>query len=74
MLRLYAGGVAGDEPDVVRKMRIGQLHAAVITTSGLSEIDKGFEIFEIPMFYESYEELFFVLERLEPVMRKRLEA
>src|SRR5262245_54016193 len=24
-LRVYPGGVAGDEPDVVRKMRIGQL-------------------------------------------------
>src|SRR5690606_15020752 len=34
-LRIYPGGVAGDEPDVVRKMRIGQLHAASLTLSGL---------------------------------------
>ena len=38
-LRVYPGGVAGDEPDVVRKMRIGQLQAAAITTAGLASID-----------------------------------
>ena len=73
-LRLYAGGVAGDEPDVVRKMRIGQLHGAVLTVAGLSQIEKGFEIFEIPMFFESYDELFHVLEALRPELEKRLEA
>ncbi len=73
-LRIYAGGVAGDEPDVVRKMRIGQLHAAAITVAGLSEIDKGFEIFEIPMFFESYDELFYVLEKMRPELEQRLAA
>ena len=73
-LRLYAGGVAGNESDVVRKMRIGQLHAAALSVSGLTDIDKGFEIFEIPMFFESYEELFHVLEKARPALEKRLEA
>lgn len=71
-LRFYSGGVAGDEPDVVRKMRIGQLHAAALTTAGLTTIDKGFEIFEIPMFLESYGELFHALDQLRPVFEKRL--
>lgn len=72
-LRLYAGGVAGDEPDVVRKMRIGQLHGAVLTVAGLSHIDEGFEVFQIPMFFESYDELFHVLEEMRPELEKRLE-
>ncbi len=74
VMRLYGGGRAGDEPDVVRKMRIGQLHAGALTVGGLSEIDKGFEIFEIPMFFESYPELFHVLDKLRPELEKRLEA
>ncbi len=37
-VRLYLGGVAGDEPNMVRKMRVGQLHAAALTGAGLSEI------------------------------------
>ena len=36
-LRIYPGGVAGSESDVVRKMRIGQLQAAALTVAGLAE-------------------------------------
>ncbi len=56
-LRIYAGGVAGDEPDVVRKMRIGQIHAAALSVTGLIAIDNSFEIFQIPFFFESWDEL-----------------
>lgn len=73
-LRVYAGGVAGNEPDVVRKMRIGQLHAAVLTVSGMTVIDSGFEVFSIPMFFESYEELFYVQQKMRPIFEKRLAA
>jgi len=72
--RIYPGGVAGDDPDIVRKMRIGQLQAATITVTGLAEIDEAFNVFSIPLFYESYEEYFYVLHSLEPVLRERLEA
>ena len=72
--RIYPGGVAGDDPDIVRKMRIGQLQAATITVTGLAEIDEAFNVFSIPLFYESYEEYFYVLDSLEPVLRQRLEA
>src|SRR6266513_402830 len=50
-LRVYPGGVAGDEPDVVRKMRIGQLQAAAVTTAGLASIDPSFNVFNVPMFF-----------------------
>jgi TRAP-type C4-dicarboxylate transport system substrate-binding protein len=73
-LRIYAGGVAGDDPDLIRKMRIGQLHAATVTVTGLTEIDPAFALFEIPMFFDSYSELFRVLEALEPELRHRLAA
>ena len=74
VLRIYPGGVAGDEPDVVRKMRIGQIHAAALTITGLSEIDESFRLFSIPMFFQSYSELFQVLDRLEPRLRQKLDA
>ena len=73
-LRVYPGGVAGDEPDVVRKMRIGQLQAAAITTAGLASIDPSFNVFNVPMFFTSYPELYATLEKLEPTLRARLEA
>lgn len=73
-LRMYPGGVAGDEPDVVRKMRIGQLHAAALSVAGLTTIDESFEVFEIPMFFDSYDELFHILDTLRPEFEKRLLA
>jgi len=73
-LRVYPGGVAGDEPDVVRKMRIGQLQAAAITTAGLASIDPSFNVFNVPMFFDSYPELYATLDKLEPVLKQRLEA
>ena len=34
--RIYSGGVMGDEKDMLRKMMIGQIHGAVLSSSGLS--------------------------------------
>jgi len=73
-LRIYAGGVAGDEPDIVRKMRIGQLHAGVLTINGLAGIDESFRLFAIPVFFDSYPEMFHVLKKMEPTLKSRLEA
>lgn len=69
-VRLYAGGVAGDDPDVVRKMRLGTLNASVLTAVGVAEIDKSVYALGVPMMYASYDELYWVLEKMRP----RLEA
>jgi TRAP-type C4-dicarboxylate transport system substrate-binding protein len=73
-LRIYPGGTAGDDADVVRKMRIGQLDAAGVTISGLTEMDASFEAFGIPMLFDSWEELEGVLIELEPYFRDQLES
>ncbi|MBP1641946.1 MAG: dicarboxylate transporter-DctP subunit [Acidobacteria bacterium] len=73
-LRVYPGGVAGDESDVVRKMRIGQFQGAALTVAGLAEIDPAFQVFAIPMFFESWEEVHHVLAELRPELERRLAA
>lgn len=73
-LRIYPGGVAGDEPDVVRKMRIGQLQAATLTLSGLQDIDDGFAVFGVPRFITSYPELYHVVDALTPMLAQRMES
>ncbi len=47
-LKLYAGGIVGDEPDMIRKIRIGQLDAAAITVSGLNGIFSGVKALVLP--------------------------
>ena len=48
--KFYPGGVSGDEKDVIRKMRIGQLHGAGFTGVGLGEILPEVRGFDIPFF------------------------
>ena len=56
-LKVYPGGVVGDERDMVRKMRIGQIHAAAMTSEGLSEIVPDFAGFFIPLAFQTYKDV-----------------
>src|ERR1035441_1279505 len=38
-LTIYPDGTMGSEADMVRRMRLGQLQAAMVTTTGLTEIE-----------------------------------
>ncbi len=71
---IYPGGIAGDEPDMVRKMRIGQLHAAALTGEGLSHIAPEINALRLPMMFRSDEELGYVRERVGPRLEAILEA
>jgi TRAP-type C4-dicarboxylate transport system substrate-binding protein len=72
VVKLYAGGVAGDDPDVVRKMRLGTLNAGVLTSVGLGEIDKSVYALGVPMMYESYDELYGVLDQMRPTLEQAM--
>ncbi|MGH6960697.1 MAG: TRAP transporter substrate-binding protein DctP, partial [Dongiaceae bacterium] len=37
-VRIYAGGAAGDESDIIRKMRVGQFQAVAVSGGGLADI------------------------------------
>lgn len=65
-LKIYPGGIAGTEGDMVRKMRIGQLDAAVMTNMGMTEIVSDCLILSLPFLVQSEEELDFVMEELIP--------
>lgn len=71
-LAIFPGGVAGDESDIVRKMRVGQFQGAGLTSAGLAEIDPAFKLFEIPMQFDSWRELAAVIGALEPELDRRL--
>ena len=74
VVHIFPGGVAGDDADVVRKMRLGTLNAGVMTEVGLAEIDKAVYALGVPMMYSSYEEVDAVLEKMRPGLEARMEA
>jgi TRAP-type C4-dicarboxylate transport system substrate-binding protein len=65
-VKMYYGGVAGDEISVVRKMRVGQLDGALITSTGLSALVRQVLVLEAPGLIRSYPELDAVREDLAP--------
>jgi len=73
-VRLFPGGVAGDDPDVVRKMRLGTLNAGVLTSVGVAEIDKSVYALGVPLMYDSYDEVYWVHEKMRPKLEASLEA
>jgi TRAP-type C4-dicarboxylate transport system substrate-binding protein len=49
--RFYAGGVAGDERDVIRKMRINQLHGGAFSGFGLGDLLPEMRVLELPLLF-----------------------
>jgi TRAP-type C4-dicarboxylate transport system substrate-binding protein len=69
-LRIYPSGVVGDERDMIRKIRLGQIHAAAITTEGLSELNPEVYAYLIPMLFNNYEDVDWVREQISPGLVK----
>jgi len=65
-LRTYSGGSQGDERDVIRKIRAGQMDAAGVTTVGLSMVVRPVLVLSAPGVIETYEQLARVREKLNP--------
>lgn len=55
--KFYPGGVSGDEKDVVRKIRLGQLQAAGLTGVGLGEIAGELRILDAPFLFRDEAEV-----------------
>jgi TRAP-type C4-dicarboxylate transport system substrate-binding protein len=72
-LTIYADGIQGSESETVRRMRVGQLQAAVLTVSGLSEIDPSVSALQkMPLMFRSLEEETYVRAKLAPELERRL--
>jgi TRAP-type C4-dicarboxylate transport system substrate-binding protein len=73
-LRIYPGGTQGSEGDMVRKMAVGQLHAAAITNVGMHDIVKEPQALSAPGMITSEAEFTAVFPKVEPQLDKLLEA
>ncbi|HKB14777.1 MAG TPA: TRAP transporter substrate-binding protein DctP, partial [Planctomycetota bacterium] len=71
--KFYPGGIAGEEPTVLEKIRYGQLHGAGLTGIGMGQILPEVRIMELPFSIRTYEEYDYVLERLRPHFEKGFE-
>jgi len=72
---VYTDSAQGPEAETVRRMRVGQLHASMLSIVGLSEIDESVSALQkIPLMFRSWEEVDYVRERLRSDLEQRLRA
>jgi TRAP-type transport system periplasmic protein len=64
-LRLFPGGVLGDEEDMLRKIKVGQIQGALLTGGGLGLIFKDIKTLGIPFLFQNYQEVDAVLARMD---------
>ena len=73
-LKFYPGGVMGDDKAVMRKIRIGQLHGAVLTTGPLIPLYKDIQLFNLTMTFRNLDEVDYVRSKLDDTVLAGLEA
>ena len=72
-VKLYPGGIAGDEKDLITKMRLDHIQAAAMTATGISDIDKGILGLSLPLMLQDYNQLDWLRSQIEGELVRRLE-
>lgn len=65
-IKIYPGGIAGGEADLIRKMRFGQLDAGVLTSFAMRTIVPETFVLSLPGILNSEAELDYVIEEFLP--------
>ncbi|HOJ14471.1 MAG TPA: TRAP transporter substrate-binding protein DctP [Deltaproteobacteria bacterium] len=73
VFKTYWGGVQGDEKDVMRKIRLGQLHGGGFMGVGLGQVVPQVRVTEIPYVFRNYDEVAYVRGKLQPEMERLFE-
>ncbi len=73
VVKLYGGGVMGNEKQVLRKIRIGQLQGGAFTAGGIAEKYADIVIYGLPLIFANQAEVDYVRQRMDPILVKGLE-
>jgi TRAP-type C4-dicarboxylate transport system substrate-binding protein len=69
-LKFYPGGVQGDEPEVLNKMRFNQLQGGAFTGYGIGRMYSPARVMELPFLFHDTEEIDFVRRHFMPRFRE----
>jgi TRAP-type C4-dicarboxylate transport system substrate-binding protein len=72
-IKFYPGGVMGNDAQVLRKVRIGQLQGGAFTAGGLAERYSPLNLYGMPLLFRSLDEVDYVRERMDEELRHGLE-
>ncbi len=69
--KYYSGGSQGDERDVIRKMRLGGVDGAALTSVGLGMIYSGIRVLELPRLFNTVGQMDCVRDKMWPYFQKK---
>jgi TRAP-type C4-dicarboxylate transport system substrate-binding protein len=72
-MKFYPGGVMGNDAQVLRKVRAGQLQGGAFTSGGLAERYSGMSLYGIPLLFRSQEEVDYLRPKIDPLMAAGLD-
>lgn len=73
--QIYYGGTQGDEPDVLRKTRINQLHGGVFTGKTLGDIYSNIRAIEVPFnYYHNENKALLAIDTFKKEFNEKLES
>ena len=67
-IKYYVGGVQGSDEQVLKKMRIRNLHGGAFTPSALGSIYPDINLYGLPLVFDSYDEANYVRERMDQML------
>jgi TRAP-type C4-dicarboxylate transport system substrate-binding protein len=70
--KTYPGGVQGDENDVLRKIRLGQLHGGGFTGVGIGQVAPSLRVLDAPFLFHSSDEIDHITKTYDAQFRKSL--
>jgi TRAP-type C4-dicarboxylate transport system substrate-binding protein len=71
--KFYGGGVQGNDKQVRRKMRTGQLHGGAFTSGSMNKFQNDADVFSLPLMFNTTDEARYVRDALEGEVRQRIE-
>lgn len=72
--KMYPGGVAGDETDVLQKIRFGQFQGGAFTGYGIGHVYAPARVLEMPFLFRNTAEIDYVRKRLMPEIESGFRA
>lgn len=72
-LKFYWGGAQGAESKVLQKIKIGQLHGGTFSPTDFQERYPDVNIYGLPFFFESHDEVDYVRSRVDGKLQKGFE-
>jgi len=72
-MKIYPNSIAGDEPDMIRKMRFNSLQGATLSSIGLNMIATDVMSLSVPFIIRNDDEFDYVLSKIQPMLLEKME-